>query len=83
MNDTGRTVDGWLLTAIFPGLAPDTRQIIETWATSIADRNAAEDAVRKASGSSAAIILMPLDELTLRSMDIAEPGKTARISATF
>jgi len=81
MSETDKDVAGWLLVAFIPGMEPDTRQIVETWASSIADQNAAVDAVKHASGTAAVVVLMPLVEESLLGMNIIEPNQTARISA--
>lgn len=79
----GRQIDGWQLIAVIPGEEADTRKFVEVWASSIEDENSSIEAVKRASGASAVVVLIPLEKSTLHAMGITEANKCARISAVF
>jgi hypothetical protein len=83
ISSTDPDVTGWLLVATLPGTEPSTRRIVETWAASFSDQDAAIKAVKSAAGTAAVVVLIPLVEETLRGMNITEAGKAARIGASF
>jgi hypothetical protein len=76
-------MNGWLIEVIYLGNESDTRGIMEKWAASFDDPQAAVAAVVEKSRGMKAKAVRPLDAAELAGAGVTKIGEVAFFNATF
>jgi hypothetical protein len=76
-------MNGWLIRVHVPISPLDGSGVIETWATSIADRQESIDCVATATGGTEPLVIAELGDADLRGMNITVAGKAVPLRAEF